>query len=335
MDNPDGCEFLLISPVMEPGVNHNHFNLLGKLVSSTLFSRILTTLAQSDILGRSTSPTVFVVYAHNNNVAGNAQAQFVQQVIKWLKALRAQILSDKSPFSPWSDRSGGSAAAHNILSNQFCILPSQANRSQDSEILSVDKVLLFNSEVLKEYFDQPSTQSYFNEIEEAWLQCQSPRVEAEELQMKIRAVVNNWNNKPEFHHVLTELAMLKIRRSSLKVQNHGIIPIALDGVDVGYIAFLERCDLFLKLKSTTLIADLHALFFNILRQLYPQEIFVIDAFHTCYEQVSKLITEDLTIIDRFDNVLFNEIMKAQNLCIEHRSARIRDIGRTQPLNLGK
>jgi hypothetical protein len=182
---------------------------------------------------------MFIVYAHDNDPVGEASARCVQQLIGWLKVLRLQVLSDKSALSLWSARAEGTAAAHNILSNQFCLLPKHARSLEVDKISSVDKVLLFGSAVLKAYYEEPSVQSYFSEIEEAWVQAQAQDLDVEELQLRIRRVVEHWCQETALHHVLTELAMLKIRRSVSKIQSHGIIPVALDGVDFRYLSFLD------------------------------------------------------------------------------------------------
>jgi len=84
----------------------------------------------------------------------------------------------------------------------------------------------------------------------AQAQAQAQYFDIEKLQLSIRRVVERWCREPAFHHVLTELAMLKIRRSASKVQNHGIIPVALDRVDIKYLSFLDGCDLRLKLNPS-------------------------------------------------------------------------------------
>jgi len=142
-----------------------------------------------------------------------------------------------------------------------------------------------------------------------------------------------WRNS--FPHVLTELAMLKIRRSASDAQNHGIIPVALDGIDFRYLPFLDGCDLFLKLKSTTSLSDLHNLFFNVLRQLFPQDHSVIDEFQHCYARVARRIQREPNIVTKFDDVVFAEITKTQDVCIENKSASIRDTDRRGFFKPGK
>lgn len=130
---------------------------------------------------------------------GKASDLCVQQIIEWLKALRSQVLSDRSPLLLWSSRAEGTAAVHNILSNQFCLLPKHASSLEVHGISCVDKVLLFGSTVLKAYYEEASVQSYFSEIEEAWAQAQAQHLNFEELQLSIRRVVERWCGETAFH----------------------------------------------------------------------------------------------------------------------------------------
>ncbi|KAI0865611.1 hypothetical protein F4860DRAFT_258746 [Xylaria cubensis] len=68
-----------------------------------------------------------------------------------------------------------------------------------------------------------------------------------------------------FHHVLTELAFLQIRKDHTK--NHGIIPVVLSGDNVEYLEFVERCDVFLKGTNK----EPYKLFFELLERVYADE----------------------------------------------------------------
>ncbi|KAH7390334.1 hypothetical protein BKA64DRAFT_678982 [Cadophora sp. MPI-SDFR-AT-0126] len=296
------------------------------------FDRILRALAETDTLGGSASPSVFVVYAHDNDSVGTAYAGCVRKVIKWLKTLRAKLISDKSVLPIWSTRAEGTDAAHNILSNQFCLLPKYTSQPKNGGIGSVDKVLLVGSAVLKSYCEDKSMHQYIGEIEALWKQASAEGWNTEKLQSGIRQIVEGWCCRPYFHHVLTELALLKIRRrSETRTQNHGIIPLSIDGVDMRFITFLEGCDVSLKLKSTTSPSDLHNLLFKILLRLYPQKHSVIEAHQDCYTRVAGLVRESSSFGTNFDGLVTGEISRAQDQYIGLTSARIRDSERV-PLN---
>ncbi|KAI0137495.1 hypothetical protein BJ170DRAFT_648495, partial [Xylariales sp. AK1849] len=286
-----------------------------------LFIVVLDSLAETDVFSRSNSPSLFIVYAHDNGGKVPAYGHCVHHLISWLKAIRSRLLSDKSPLPLWSDREGGAAAAQNILSNQLCLLPASSSIDTGT-INTVDKVVVCGSPLLEQYYKDDFTSSYIKDIEELYAKTQHQTREV--LQSGIRDCVENRCDSQGFHHVLTELAFLRTRRS-YKHDNHGIIPIALDGVGVTYLPFLDKCDLFLKLKSHTSLPPLHGLFFNLLRQLYTDQHPLIDHFQRCYDEAStKLQTENAVTRTKFENIVRIEIVKTQDALIRLGSAAIRD-----------
>lgn len=253
-----------------------------------LFDRLLDILADTDQFGRQASASIFIVYAHDSDVAGNAGAQCVRSLIKWLLVIRSRLLSDKSPLR-WP-REGGIAVAQNILSNQFCLLPRGGITSDiEEEITSVDKVILCGSNVLKNTMSTPSLNPYVDSIVACYNQAQSRNMQSKDIQDEIRTIVERHCNSDGFHHVLTELALLKLRRSASPGDNGNIIPVALGGDGMRYLSFLNNCDLFLKLGSSLGLASQHKLFFNLLRQLYANSHThtVTDVFHRCYTNASE------------------------------------------------
>lgn len=293
---------------------------------SELFDKLLYVLADMDVFGRSNSPSMFIVYAHDSEDGGSSGAQYAKRIIKWLLALRSRILSDKSPLR--SKREGGIAAARNILSNQFCLLP--PGRSTDGsgdEITSVDKVILCGSEVLQRYYGHAFTASYINGIQELYDQAQHRSMLRESLQHEIREFVERQCQSEGFHHVLTELAFLALRRNSCGRDDDGIIPMRLSGDEVSYLPFITKCDLFLKVDDSPSMAGQHKLFFNLLRQLYadPSSHAIVDAFQDCYENVSKHLQGEVAITrEAFRRIAYKEIFKAQTTVLHSRTADIRD-----------
>lgn len=286
---------------------------------------MLDILADTDQFGRQTCPSTFIVYAHDSNATGNAGAQCVRNLIKWLLAIRSRVLSDKSPLR-WP-REGGIAAAQNILSNQFCLLPrgSVANATE-KEITSVDKVILFGSNVLRQYYEHPFTNSYIEGIVACYNEAENQNMQSKAIQDEIRTIVENQCNSKGFHHVLTELAFLKLRREAYSGVNGNIIPIALSGDGMKYLPFFENCDLFLKFDSQN-IAPQYELFFKLLLQLYTDSRAhgVIRAFKECYTRASERLKKENVVTRKiFKKITYQEICKAQDDVLKLLAAEIRD-----------
>lgn len=293
---------------------------------SELFDKLLYVLTGMDIFGRPTSPSIFIVYAHDSGDGRDSGAQCVQYLIKWLLALRSRILSDKSPLR-WK-REGGIAAARNILSNQFCLLPPETTSDGSGDkITSVDKVILCGSEVLQQYYRHAFTASYIAGIEARYNEAQRQAMSSETLQDHIREFVEQQCQSNGFHHVLTELAFLNLRRKACRPDADGIIPVALSGNAVSYLPFLANCDLFLKIDSSRSLTRQHKLFFNLLRQLYADSDShtIIKAFEECYKNSSNRLQRNVTITrELFRDITYTELSKAQNTVLNSRTAEIRD-----------
>ncbi|RYP27937.1 hypothetical protein DL767_007464 [Monosporascus sp. MG133] len=288
-----------------------------------LFNKILERLEATDFFGRSTSPSTFIVYAHDNHDEGiAANAWCVHNLIKWLKAIRSRVLSDKSPLPLQSTREGGAAAAQNILSNQFCLLPASMRSDSAGTINSVDKVIVCGSRLLERYYEDEFTSSYIGAVEEVYVEVQHQTRDV--LQSRIRHLVETKCDSKGFHHVLTELAFLKLRRS-YDHDGHGIIPISLNGGDMKYLPFLQNSDL--RLKSSANTADLRRLFFKLLQQIYTEEHALIGQFKECYENAHKRLQNAAGIAPPdFQVIIDQEISKAQNAWLQLQTAAIRDRG---------
>src|ERR1700761_8508347 len=98
----------------------------GKVLEEC-FEEILNTLRKFDSFGRSQSPTIFLVYAHDKPNSSNAHVGCVHHLIKWLRKAGAQILSDRSLLFEVSGRESGNDAVRDILANQICLLPVRRN----------------------------------------------------------------------------------------------------------------------------------------------------------------------------------------------------------------
>ncbi|PSN64173.1 ankyrin [Corynespora cassiicola Philippines] len=288
------------------------------------FNRILGVLADTSVFGRPDSPSVFIVYAHDNDDVGSATAWYVKCLIKWLLAIRCSLLSDKSPLR--CKREGGIAAARNILSNQLCLLPRSGGASlPGNEVTGVEKVVLCGSKVLQQYYGHGLTAKYLDEII-TFYEVNAKSRDANHIQDGIRDIVERNYDRDEFHHVMTELAFLDLRRRYRRAEDDGIVPFTLDGSGMKYLPFLEGCDLYLSLQSEALDHQ-HKLFFKLLRQLYasPQAHSVIDNFQECYENACLSFTKEHTITrEIFSSTSYREINKAQVAVLRSLGAEIRD-----------
>ncbi|KIX02800.1 uncharacterized protein Z518_08743 [Rhinocladiella mackenziei CBS 650.93] len=255
----------------------------GKILEE-LFEEILNTLRNFDHFGRLHSPSIFLVYAHDKPNAGNAHVSCVHHLIKWLQKVGAQILSDRSPLLEVSNRQNGGEAVRDILANQICLLPPVHGSAGDKEVISsVDKVLLCGSDVLREYCKGGLDSGYIDAVERLCTEEYNRGIYPENLQGRIRQVMNEFQKRGEVHHVHTELAFLRVRYQRANTNGHGIIPVALNGDLMDYVQLFENSNLVLKLKSTTKLLDLHKLFFKVLRQLFTDHLQDIDEFENCYD----------------------------------------------------
>ncbi len=186
-----------------------------------VFETILKQFQDLDLC--QSSPNLFLVYAHNNNRLGKADAEASQQIIKWLSNLRSNLYSDRSVSGhqalPFSATLEDMAKANDILSSQLCLLPNHAG--------TVDHVVLCGSELLGHYMASTYYHGFYQAIQRAYQEASQPANDFAQVEAAIRKVVDANLNEKEFHHVLTELAFLQIRYEHHQDQ-HGIIPLLLN-----------------------------------------------------------------------------------------------------------
>ncbi|KAI2620989.1 hypothetical protein GGS26DRAFT_594681 [Hypomontagnella submonticulosa] len=267
-----------------------------------LFQAILEVLADTDVFSHLSSPSIFVVYAHDNDTD-----QYVHTLIRWLGTIRSRTLSDRAPLFIWSTREDGPSAVSNILNSQLRLLPRRANTKT---IDNVDKVVLCGSEILKQYYENEFSLPYIRDIEKAYVECDaSPMIPTQ--RQRVRAVVENRCRHVAFHHVLTELAFLKCRISH-GPEDHGVIPVSLDGDPMRYLPCHDNCDIVLKLESS-MNENMHRLFFKLLGQVYSEEHVLVNNFQGCYDQASKLLQQETAITQpRAQQIINQEMLKTQN-----------------------
>lgn len=259
-----------------------------------LLERILKAFADTDEFIKGESPTFFLVYAHDNPVAGMAHATLARGLIRWLKMLRSKLLSDRSTsLEPLYIREDINYN-RDILSNQFCLLPKDSRFEDVHHIGRVDKVILCWSEVLQSYHEDRNMKAYIDAIKSIYSSYSKVSEKSEEMKLAIENIVRKYLSQPGFHHVLTEMAFLEIRCCQEEKQ-HGIIPVVFDRgripqfLDAG-VPLEFRAQRF----SKSMIHDcqvLHRLFFNLLRQLYEYKSEVIEELEQCYEKCVDRLSE--------------------------------------------
>lgn len=245
---------------------------------------MLETIGNIDIARRSgftNHPCSFVVYAHENEDAGEANSQYVKEVIKWLNKIQAPNLSDNSPLLLRESENDSNPAVDDILSSQMRLLP--AYKSSDK----VEKVILCVSPVLRKYCNDTFALGYITQIRELY---ETQKQNIQELEKEIRKFVKTQLKVKGFHHVLTEIAFLEIRRRYQHNGGDGIISITLDGGDLG-IESLTGLSVYLKLHSAPESGHLHSLFFKLLQRLYPSRHRSFDLCHKCYQNLRQWCEE--------------------------------------------
>lgn len=280
-----------------------------------LFNKILDQLSGTRLFSSSIrAPNIFIVYAHDNDKEGAAHDECVRKIIIWLGKIHAPVLSDQSPLPPLKRRHEGDDAIRNILANQLCLLPPKFDSTGKPTLTSVDKVVVFGSEVLERYYEKPSALSYVRDIVQICHNgTEQPTIT---LQSRIHDRAETECNKNDFHHILTELAFLEFRKSVLP-QTHGMVPVVLsqrhaDDAPMRYLPMFHNTHVKLKLKSPEAVQSLHKLFFKLLVQLFPDDRDFITAFKDCYDSVSSLLeAEDETLLStqELDDIMNQHITR--------------------------
>jgi hypothetical protein len=283
-------------------------------VLDQIFRRVLETFADIDLADNAKSPTIFLVYAHDNRSVGNADAELARDLIYWLGVIRSKVISDRSPsLEPWVTRED-SDSFRDILSNQFCLLPKRDNIRRVYDFSNVDKVILCCSEVLQNYYEDSRMKAYTTTIREFYLRSKTDLKSTDEIKKGIEGIVKLYYDKEGFHHVLTELAFLEIRYIE-EERHHGIIPVLLNGGSIKYLPFQNSgIPLWLKPQgqSKSMIHErqvLHRLLFNLLLQIYEGHHASIKKFEECYKNCAKRLAPGsiLPLQEEFDLLISTEI----------------------------
>lgn len=289
--------------------------LTGFKAREILFEKILDQLADSSLFSSGLSPTIFIVYAHNNEKDGAAYDECVRQLITWLERTHARILSDHSPLPPFVSSIEGTDPIGNILGNQMCLLPPSCYGTETPKTICVDKVIVCGSQVMESYRRHPSAQAYIEDVVQICSGSSDQPIETT-LESRIRRRVENECDRDDFHHVLTELAFLEARKSVFP-EKDDMVPVVLnqsnpDEAPMRYLSVFWNTDVKLKLKSLA-VDSLHKLFFKLLKRLFPEDRDVIELFAQCYTRVVEdvdLDGEGIVLREEFDNIVNRRVTEA-------------------------
>jgi hypothetical protein len=281
------------------------------------------------------TPSVFLVYAHDTADGESANSQLVVKLIHWLRQVKVNVLSDRTPLGDQMplDGSQDTRSRRDILWNQLRVIP----RCRYEE--SADIVLLCCSRVFKKYYDTCTTDSqsaiYNTKIEAAYRYSQECYMLKEEMYEGIHKVIRNESSN-DFHHVLTELGLLKSREANgetLEDESDSVIPVLVSG-EYGDYSSLPFCN-----NPTTIVCKLksngsnlldhtrkeHKLFFDVLIRLSsPEYDDIIRQLSKCYwSYTEKLVEAKKTLSEQEQSDLENErkqaVERAQSLMEEERT----------------
>ncbi|RDW63389.1 hypothetical protein BP6252_10934 [Coleophoma cylindrospora] len=291
-------------------------NLDIQALLDTLFEEILNIFAEIDYFSKESSPTIFLVYAHENPSVGNANAAWAVQLIDWLGKVQSRTFSDRSLVPGfWATREDNFASVHDVLSNQFCLLPARSPVARGKRVTRVDKVIVCCSEVLQSYFEDSRMHGYINAVKDFYSDMEKEHQDADTIENGIRKLVQQYRDKDGFHHVVTELVFLEIR-SSRATRLHDIIPVVFNGNDIKYLPYFDETEtVWMKVRDVPSMLHpcqaLHKLFFKVLRRLYEDQERTIKELEDFYWKCtqSQLSQGSLPEYEAFMNTISTEKRK--------------------------
>lgn len=244
----------------------------------------------------------------------------------WLKILRTKSYSDRSLHVQWYTREDDNVDS-DILSNQMCLLPKNRQAWNNYDIRTVDKVILCCSDVLRNYYEDSRMKTYTQALKNAYPETEVEDID--EIKREVENIVNQYDGKDGFHHVLTELAFLEIRHRQ-QGKKHGIIPIVLNGDGIRYFSFFSDgvpVWLHRQENSKSIIHESqasHRLFFNLLRRIYDGLEAELTSFENCYNEcVNTLIGSTSLSPEEIEHMISKNIHSAFDRVIRDKAAGIR------------
>jgi hypothetical protein len=249
-------------------------------VLRVLFEEVCFGLSLSGFFNSHDAPSLFVIYAHDNFTLGRADSGVVRELISHLNVIGAKCRSDRGPTLR-SD-APGHRARHDILENQFCILPESVSDT------SVDKIVLFHSEALQTCCTSKEGRKYVKGLRTVGLheskksgygvhdESNMLSEMARSTQGKIRAEVESHIRQPWFHHVLTEIGLLGLR-TAWERNPYMVVAVNLHGIETisDDLKFLGHTQHYLNVPPldpvlTNEAVRYHQLFFVLLERVYKQ-----------------------------------------------------------------
>lgn len=199
-------------------------------------------------------PSFFIVYAHDNRDFPRhpADARIVLEMLQWFQDAGCAVKADLAP-----------PAEKQITHCQFCLFP-----YRDFPHSSVNNVIVFGSQLLGLYMKPAKFGELVKDVVAAYDNVKIPSTRQKELEDSIRNLQVKYqkNMGGDFHHVLTEIALLKVRAKYEKKPS--IITCQLNGESTTALPdYLARGNDWLR---TTLGIDgsKYACFLELLEKLY-------------------------------------------------------------------
>jgi acylphosphatase len=193
---------------------------------------------------KSPETTVFVAYAHDNHEEGTASAPQVQGIIRLLNKIGVITVTDLTRELSSTTGRRETNANRDVLQDQFCLLPNDADRRNRHFLSSVSHVVICGSELLGTYCSSPLAIEYFRCLRECYNESTATHKSFTDIKSNLLDVMKDFQERKGFHHVLTEIAFSEIRfeRAAEFGVDHGIVPLVMNGQDVNYIPFCAKSE---------------------------------------------------------------------------------------------
>lgn len=218
--------------------------------------------------------TLFFIYAHESE-----EHDYGKDYIKWFKDANFDILSDKSPLGNTPGeipKVYTTNAAGDILANQFCLLPQRASGN------SVRYVIVCGSERLGRYMQAKDFKNYVDEMKREYLE--NAHRSEKDIHDVVRMVYKKYQKKmgADFHHVLTELALLNLRNPH--ELRDSVRPLLISGkYDECFPSYIVEQNTILRVEQDGERTP-HKCFFKLLAEVAPDKKAYIDMLSKTYSE---------------------------------------------------
>ncbi|KAK7916897.1 hypothetical protein PG985_010505 [Apiospora marii] len=274
--------------------------LIKTAVAEIIMEEICWALSREHYFRSPEAPSFFIMYAHDSEEYGTADAEIVRRFIEYFRIVGSKARSDRvlHPRDPeW-------LASHDILLDQFCLLPNTLS------IKSVDKVLVCHSKVFHAYCSDPKGKEYVDRVGKAGYD-EAVRFQGHNdcrtmVQEAIRGVVHN-SIADKIHHVLTEVALLQLRAQLAEenaiVHDRTSAMVLVDLHRTGKIfedlPFINPTKHYLALSSGPATEASHGLFFKILERIYEGKPPLIRVLEKRYTNLLQALSKREWTVDEF------------------------------------